>query len=178
MGYGPGLFLSPQTVRKTARKRSQDSEQGEFDYLFVATSSTGTAQGCHRFIQDHHCQTKITAVDAVESVLFGGIPGPRHIPGSEAGREPALARHQSFDGVFRVSDVKCVVGCRRAVMRKALLVGMCRFLHAAGGSSDNRPDVCWLSESVLPDVAAPAGSRQWSACLPPVTATDPGMYRC
>lgn len=97
--------------------------QGEFDYLFVATSSTGTAQGCRRFLHDHHRQTKIIAVDAVGSVLFGGIPGPRHIPGLGAGREPALARHQSFDGVFRVSDVECVVGCRRAVIREALLVG-------------------------------------------------------
>jgi len=97
--------------------------QCDIDYLFVATSSTGTAQGCRNYLQSRGRTTKVVAVDAIGSVLFGGKPGQRKIPGLGAGREPKLARKQSFDQVIRVSDVDCVVGCRRAAEREALLVG-------------------------------------------------------
>ena len=66
---------------------------------------------------------KVVAVDAVGSVLFGGKPGRRKIPGLGAGREPSLARNQTFDRIIRVTDLDCVVGCRRAAQREAVLVG-------------------------------------------------------
>ncbi|MCM2369180.1 2,3-diaminopropionate biosynthesis protein SbnA [Aporhodopirellula aestuarii] len=96
---------------------------GDLDYLFIATSSTGTAQGCRDYLQHHHRSTKVIAVDANGSVLFGGSPGKRLIPGIGAGHLPALARDQTFDDVVRVSDIDCVVGCRRAASREAMLVG-------------------------------------------------------
>lgn len=40
-----------------------------------------------------------------------------------AGKLPELARGQSFDGLIRVSDLRCVAGCRRAAEREAVLVG-------------------------------------------------------
>jgi cysteine synthase A len=96
---------------------------GNFDYLFVATSSTGTAQGCRNYLRQQGRRTKIIAVDAHGSVLFGGTHGTRHIPGLGASREPALAHQQTFDRVCRVSDIDCVVGCRRAARRVAVLIG-------------------------------------------------------
>lgn len=96
---------------------------GDIDYLFVAASSTGTAQGCRDYLRRKGRHTKVIAVDAHGSVLFGGSPGDRLIPGLGAGHEPALARGQSFDGVVRVSDINCVVGCRRAAEREAMLFG-------------------------------------------------------
>ncbi len=96
---------------------------GDIDYLFVATSSTGTAQGCRDYLHAHGRKTKVVAVDAQGSVLFGGKPGLRKIPGLGAGREPQLARNQNFDFVKRVSDIDCIVGCHRAALREAVLVG-------------------------------------------------------
>ncbi|MCA9131705.1 MAG: pyridoxal-phosphate dependent enzyme [Planctomycetales bacterium] len=89
----------------------------------MATSSTGTAQGCRDYLTERGRRARVVAVDAVGSVLFGGSAGPRNIPGLGAGQEPRLACGQSFDRVSRVSDIDCVVGCRRAAHREAMLVG-------------------------------------------------------
>ncbi|WP_339612625.1 2,3-diaminopropionate biosynthesis protein SbnA [uncultured Rubinisphaera sp.] len=96
---------------------------GEIDYLFVATSSTGTAQGCRDYLRTHGRKTQVVAVDAQGSVLFGGKPGMRKIPGLGAGREPRLARNQNFDHLVRVTDIDCVVGCHRAAQCEAVLIG-------------------------------------------------------
>lgn len=96
---------------------------GLVDYIFVATSSTGTARGCRDYLRARGSTAQVIAVDAAGSCLFDGKAGPRFIPGMGAGRIPTLAEGQSFDGLERVSDLRCVVGCRRAATREALLVG-------------------------------------------------------
>lgn len=114
---------NPRSHRLGTIREIDRSLDGQLDYLFVATSSTGTAQGCRDYLREEGRRTVVVAVDAVGSVLFGGVPGDRQIPGLGAGREPQLARRQTFDQVHRVSDVDCVVGCRRAAQREAMLVG-------------------------------------------------------
>lgn len=106
------------TIREIDRAMKE-----QIDVLFVATSSTGTAQGCRDYLRQQGRRTEVVAVDAVGSVLFGGKPGERLIPGLGAGREPELAIGQHFDRVVRVNDLNCVVGCRRAAAREAMLVG-------------------------------------------------------
>ncbi|WP_339736113.1 2,3-diaminopropionate biosynthesis protein SbnA [uncultured Gimesia sp.] len=96
---------------------------GEIDYLFVATSSTGTACGCRDYLKKRGRNTKVIAVDAEGSALFGGLAGRRRIPGLGAGHVSSLAAGQEFDGVKRVSDLDCVVGCRRMVKYEAILPG-------------------------------------------------------
>ncbi|TWT90285.1 putative siderophore biosynthesis protein SbnA [Pseudobythopirellula maris] len=96
---------------------------GAYDYIFVAVSSTGTLQGCQEFLQAHGRQARLIAVDAAGSVLFGGSPGPRLIPGLGAGRVPPLARDNMQTQVQRVSDLDCVVECRRLAYREAILAG-------------------------------------------------------
>ncbi len=100
-----------------------ESLGGALDYLFVATSSTGTARGCRDYLAKRGRDTRVIAVDAEGSTLFNGIAGPRKISGMGAGKLPELAREQRFHDVVRVSDLRCVVGCRRAAEREALLVG-------------------------------------------------------
>lgn len=96
---------------------------GRLDLLFVATSSTGTAQGCRRYLQEQGLATGVVAVDARGSVLFGGQRGERRIPGLGAGKVPPLARSATFDHVQRVSDLECVIGCRRLARRESILAG-------------------------------------------------------
>ena len=124
--YWPNQYVNPNnpsshyhgTITEIDRQLS-----GEFDDLFVATSSTGTAQGCRDYLLDRDRPVRVHAVDAFGSVLFGGKAGPRHVPGLGAGQVPGLAEDQSFDAVRRVSDLDCVTGCRRAARREAMLVG-------------------------------------------------------
>jgi cysteine synthase A len=118
---------------------------GDVDVVFVATSTTGTLRGCGDYLREHGRATRLVAVDAVGSALFGGARADRALPGFGAGVETELSRSAAFDGLVRVSDVDCVVGCRRLVAREAIL---------AGGSSGA---VAWALEAVAPQL--PDGSR-------------------
>ncbi len=125
-GYWPNQYANRQNPLAHQQATIQEVVEalgGELDYLFVATSSTGTAQGCRDYLRQQQIPARVVAVDAYGSVLFGGKPGRRRIPGLGAGREPLLARGQRFDRVERVADIDCVTGCRRAALREALLVG-------------------------------------------------------
>ncbi len=93
------------------------------DCLFVATSTCGTLRGCAEYIRDHHLGIKIFAVDAQGSVIFGGPPAKRLIPGHGAARRPELFRADLADDCVRVTDLDCVVGCRRLVRSEAILAG-------------------------------------------------------
>ena len=96
---------------------------GRIDYLLVATSTCGTLRGCAEYIWEHHLDTRIFAVDACGSVIFGGPPAKRLIPGHGASRRPELYRDGLADECLWVTDVDCVVGCRRLVHSEAILVG-------------------------------------------------------
>lgn len=96
---------------------------GHVDVVVVAVSSTGTLGGCLDHIRARGMPTRVVAVDAFGSVLFGGARAPRIIPGLGAGRLPALARGRSVERLMRVTDLDCVVGCRRIAQSDALLVG-------------------------------------------------------
>lgn len=96
---------------------------GDLDYLFVATSTTGTLRGCRDYLRDHGRDTQVVAVDAVGSALFGGLRGARALPGFGAGVESQLARSADYDILVRVSDLDCVTGCRRLVDREAVFAG-------------------------------------------------------
>jgi N-(2-amino-2-carboxyethyl)-L-glutamate synthase len=96
---------------------------GKIDYLFCATSTCGTLRGCAEYARDHNLGARIVAVDAVGSVIFGGRPAKRLIPGHGASRRPELYRPDLADALIRVTDLDCVIGCRRLVRCEAILAG-------------------------------------------------------
>lgn len=96
---------------------------GRIDYLFVATSTCGTLRGCAEYIRDHRLGTRIFAVDAHGSMIFGGPPAKRLIPGHGASRRPELFRAGLAEECVRVTDLDCVVGCRRLVWHEGILAG-------------------------------------------------------
>jgi 2,3-diaminopropionate biosynthesis protein SbnA len=95
----------------------------DVDYLFCATSTCGTIRGCAEYVRDHRMKTKIIAVDAIGSLIWGGEKGKRLIPGLGASLTPPLCRPELVDQCVYVSDLDCVVGCRRLVQREAILAG-------------------------------------------------------
>jgi cysteine synthase A len=96
---------------------------GEVDYLFCATSTCGTMRGCAEYIRQHHLRTKLYAVDAIGSVIFGSCKAKRLIPGHGAAVIPELFGSDLADRVVHVSDLDCVIGCRRLVGTEAILAG-------------------------------------------------------
>lgn len=127
----PGAFWPDQyanaanaAAHATGTMREIDAAlDGRIDYLFVATSTGGTLRGCHDYLREHGRRTLVVAVDAEGSVLFGGKRGRRLLPGFGAGISTRLSQPAVFDRLERVSDLDCVVGCRRLVDREAVLTG-------------------------------------------------------
>jgi cysteine synthase A len=100
-----------------------DQSGGRVDYLFCATSTCGTLRGCSDYLCERELPTKVIAVDAVGSVIFGGPRVKRLIPGHGAGVVPQLFRPGLAESCVHVTDLDCVVGCRRLVRREAILAG-------------------------------------------------------
>ncbi|ANE46501.1 cysteine synthase [Paenibacillus swuensis] len=96
---------------------------GAVDYLFCGVSSCGTLRGCADYIRGRGWSTRIVAVDAAGSVIFGGDKGPRQFPGLGSGITPGLYRQDLADQVVYVSDMDCVRGCRDLVRYEAVLAG-------------------------------------------------------
>jgi len=96
---------------------------GDIDYLFCATSTCGTIRGCAEYVRDYNLKTKIVAVDAIGSVIFGGQTAKRLIPGHGAARRPDLYLPDLAEECIHVSDLDCIVGCHRLVRSEAILVG-------------------------------------------------------
>lgn len=113
---------NPLAHRQTMHEIATELE-GKIDYLFCATSTCGTIRGCAEYARDHHLGTRIIGVDAIGSVIFGGAPAKRLIPGHGAAVRPKLHRPDLVDESIHVSDLECVVGCRRLVREEAILAG-------------------------------------------------------
>jgi cysteine synthase A len=114
--YNP--FSHHQTMEEIVNALSS-----KVDYLFCATSTCGTLRGCAEYVRAHNLPTKIYAVDAKGSVIFGGQSARRLIPGHGAAVVPELYQNDLAEFCVRVSDLDCVVGCRRLVRSEAILAG-------------------------------------------------------
>lgn len=96
---------------------------GKIDYLFCAASTCGTLTGCGEYVRENNLPIKIVAVDAIGSVIFGGKHAKRLIPGHGAAVRPKLYRPDLVDQYVKVSDLDCVIGCRRLIKEEAILAG-------------------------------------------------------
>lgn len=96
---------------------------GEVDYLLVATSTCGTLLGCAEHLRDKGYRTKVIAVDAVGSLIFGSEGGKRLLPGMGASLRPPLCAPELVHRVIQVTDLECVAACRRLLWREAILAG-------------------------------------------------------
>lgn len=123
--YWTNQYANPDNALAHARTTMAEIGErlGEPDYLFCGVSSCGTLRGCADYIRGRGWATKIVAVDAEGSALFGGSEGRRRFPGLGAAQLPALHDPTLADLVVRVSDAECVRGCRELVRREAILAG-------------------------------------------------------
>jgi cysteine synthase A len=123
--FWPNQYANPYNPKAHNRTMQEIVTQlgGKLDYLFCATSTCGTMRGCAEYVREHHLPTKIMAVDAVGSVIFGGPRKKRLIPGHGAAVTPALFHPDLAHKAIQVTDVDCIVGCRRLARKEAILAG-------------------------------------------------------
>ncbi|MEK5236543.1 2,3-diaminopropionate biosynthesis protein SbnA [Paenibacillus sp. FSL L8-0470] len=99
------------------------TELGRVDYLFCSVSTCGTIRGLAEYARDHGLKTRIVAVDAEGSVIFGGNKGSRRFPGLGAGIVPPFCRKDLIDHIVYVSDWEIVKGCRALSQNESILAG-------------------------------------------------------
>ncbi|MCC3374529.1 2,3-diaminopropionate biosynthesis protein SbnA [Cohnella sp. REN36] len=121
--------------------REIEARLGPIDYLICGVSSCGTIRGCADEIRARGWPTKVVAVDAEGSILFGGPSGKRRFPGLGAAIVPDLHREAIADLVVKVSDEACVLGCRALLRHEAIL---------AGASSGGVIAAIWQLRDVIP----------------------------
>ena len=93
------------------------------DCLVAPVSTTATLLGLARRLRGTFPRLRVIAVDAAGSVIFGGPPGPRHVPGLGAGRRPELLAPGEIDEVVYVTDREAVAGCRALAASEGILAG-------------------------------------------------------
>ncbi|CAM3184842.1 2,3-diaminopropionate biosynthesis protein SbnA [Paenibacillus lupini] len=95
------------------------------DYLFCGVSTCGTIRGCVDYIRLNGLKTKVIAVDAEGSIIFGGEKGKvtRMLPGLGAGIKPGLCPDEGIHEIVKVNDRDCITGCRKLVRMESILAG-------------------------------------------------------
>lgn len=117
-----GNRQNPIAHRQTMHEIVKDLGKAP-DYIFAATSTCGTLMGCADYIKKNELKTKVIAVDAVGSIIFGTPAGERKIPGHGAGRKSQFLDRELIDDVVHVNDEQCVKGCHRLLNTEAILCG-------------------------------------------------------
>lgn len=126
----------------TGKEITEELEES-VDLFFAPVSTSGSILGCARRLREKFPRIRIVAVDAVGSVIFGGKPGKREIPGIGSSRVPELLNPDEIDDVVYVSDREAVEGCRSLLMTEGIF---------AGGSSGS---VVAAIRKVLPGFSQP-----------------------
>jgi cysteine synthase A len=114
----PGNWLAH--YRRTAPAIAQSFP--DLDVLFVGVGTTGTLMGCARFFHEWHRPVRIVAVDSIGSVIFGGPPGRRMIPGLGTSVRPQLLDQSYVDEVLQIAEVDTIRACHR-LARTGFLFG-------------------------------------------------------
>jgi len=109
--------------RSTVKEILRDLDGDMPDYLFIPTATCGTIRGCLDYLVDHGYPTRVIAVDALGSQIFSNGKHERLIPGLGSAICPKLAPTDGVHKFLHVTDIDCVVGCRRLARTEAILAG-------------------------------------------------------
>lgn len=99
------------------------AEFASLDYAFISVSTAGTIAGVSRRLKQQYPHVRIIAVDAEGSVIFGGPPRKRHIPGVGASIVPPLLSHAMIDDVVLIPEQETVQACRELLLAHGVFVG-------------------------------------------------------
>jgi cysteine synthase A len=93
------------------------------DYVFIGVGTAGTIAGVSHRLKEQYPRIRVIAVDSEGSVIFGGAPRKRHIPGIGSSIVPPLLSHAKIDDVVLISERETVKACRELLTTHGLFVG-------------------------------------------------------
>jgi 2,3-diaminopropionate biosynthesis protein SbnA len=99
------------------------AEFDSLDYVFIGVSTAGTIAGVSRRLKECYPGVRVIAVDTEGSVIFGGPPRKRTIPGIGSSIVPPLVLQAVIDDVVLVPERETVCACGEMLMEHGLFVG-------------------------------------------------------
>jgi cysteine synthase len=123
--YWPNQYANPDARDAHYRFTAGEliAQAGPLDYLFVGVGTGGTIAGLSHRIKETYPGCVVVAVDAEGSVIFGGPPKKRRIPGIGSSIVPPLCGQALIDHVEIVSEVRAVEACADLVAKYGLYAG-------------------------------------------------------
>nr|WP_315033450.1 2,3-diaminopropionate biosynthesis protein SbnA [uncultured Chryseobacterium sp.] len=100
-----------------------ETPRQKLDYLFMGVSSGGTITGVSQRVKEKHPNAKIIAVDVDGSVIFGGKPRKRFIPGIGSSLRPKILDSAMIDDVVSVDENETVASCIELLEKYNIYVG-------------------------------------------------------
>lgn len=93
------------------------------DYIFLGVSSGSTITGVSDYVKEMSSSTRIIAVDVEGSVVFGGKPGERRIPGIGSCICPPILKFAHIDDIVCVSEDESCIRCQELLSEHGVFVG-------------------------------------------------------
>ncbi|MCH7408702.1 2,3-diaminopropionate biosynthesis protein SbnA [Belliella sp. DSM 111904] len=114
--------LNPMTHHNTFKEIEEQLGQAP-DFILSATSTCGTLMGLAEGSWCEENLVKVIPVDAYGSVIFGGSPAKRVIPGFGASVPAKLLDRRLIHQPQWVHEWECIVGCKKLLSQEAILAG-------------------------------------------------------
>jgi len=123
--YWPNQYGNPDAAEAHYKLTAGEicAEFDSLDYVFIGVSSAGTIAGVSRRLKERYPKVRVIAVDTEGSVIFGGPPRKRHIPGIGSSIVPPLLSHATIDDVVLVPERETVQACRELLTTHGLFAG-------------------------------------------------------
>ncbi|WP_329220883.1 2,3-diaminopropionate biosynthesis protein SbnA [Streptomyces sp. NBC_01485] len=123
--YWPNQYANPDARDAHHRFTATEliTQAGPLDYLFVGVGTGGTIAGLSHRIKETYPHCHIIAVDAEGSVIFGGPPKKRRIPGIGSSIIPPLCTQALIDHVEIVPEARTAEACRTLATTHGLYAG-------------------------------------------------------
>lgn len=93
------------------------------DYVFLGVSSGGTITGVSQKIKEVFPHAKVIAVDVEGSVIFGGSPQKRYIPGIGSSMTPSILKDAFIDEVVTVDEISTIKACHELLNEHYIFAG-------------------------------------------------------
>src|SRR5205814_2472227 len=123
--YWPNQYGNPDAMEAhyelTATEICDDFDS--LEYVFIGVSTAGTIAGVSRRLKEQYPKIRVVAVDIEGSVIFGGAPRKRHIPGIGSSIVPPLLSHAMIDDVVLISERETVCACQELLTTHGLFAG-------------------------------------------------------
>lgn len=117
-----GNPYNAKAYKETLGKEICD-DMDKIDYVFLGVSSGGTITGVSQKVKEVFPNAKIIAVDVIGSVIFGGKPKKRFIPGIGSSMVSSILKEAKIDEVFMTDEFSTVEMCHELLKEHCLFVG-------------------------------------------------------